>query len=503
MSGDDQYFLDILSSIPNDVRRYSSDVADSIDRHIDVVANAIRDTLSTTTWIPESAKPMIPRRVVSPPPPIHQSFYERAQDWMVRNKGLFIVLTATASATGFILFRRRRRYNRKRRARRAGNGARKEVVVVAGPPHEPILRSLYLDLERRGFIVYVVVNTPEGEHYVRGESRGDIRPLLVDVTDPVACGDAVERFNKFLQSPQHAFAGAHPHYLNLAGFLLIPDSLYPAGPVETLSPDIWSDALNAKIIAPIATTQAFLRTISEFKSRVLILTPSIIPSLTPPFHSIESSVVAALGAFTTTLTHELNTLAIDVSHLKLGAFDLAGISAKHQHQQNNQLQPMNGARADVLTWPETARAAYAKNYFALSESTPDPANARNSRGTHLRELHNTVFDALTLERRPRSVLHVGRGSLIYDVVGRWVPGGIVGWMLGIRRVDPTLLTPSPAFSSPSFSSSSSPTRMPGTTWHGGPAVDQEDSDAHGGVAASPSASLSGTATWEKVETDGR
>lgn len=72
---------------------------------------------------------------------------------------------------------------KKRRAKRAGNGARIEVVVIAASPAEPITRSLSLDLERRGFIVYVVCNTIEEEVLVQNESRPDIKPFAIDTSD--------------------------------------------------------------------------------------------------------------------------------------------------------------------------------------------------------------------------------------------------------------------------------------------------------------------------------
>ena len=78
---------------------------------------------------------------------------------------------------------KRKSSRRKRRAKRAANGARLEVVVLAGSPAEPITRSLSLDLERRGFIVYVVCNTIEEEMIVQNESRTDIKPLMVDIVD--------------------------------------------------------------------------------------------------------------------------------------------------------------------------------------------------------------------------------------------------------------------------------------------------------------------------------
>ena len=54
-------------------------------------------------------------------------------------------------------------------------------VVIIGPPAAPLIRSLALDLERRGFIVYIVVNALEDEQLVHDESRVDIRPLLLDI----------------------------------------------------------------------------------------------------------------------------------------------------------------------------------------------------------------------------------------------------------------------------------------------------------------------------------
>lgn len=56
-------------------------------------------------------------------------------------------------------------------------------VVLAGSPHDPISKSLALDMERRGFIVFVVVNSIEDEQLVVGEGRGDIRPLNIDILD--------------------------------------------------------------------------------------------------------------------------------------------------------------------------------------------------------------------------------------------------------------------------------------------------------------------------------
>ena len=58
---------------------------------------------------------------------------------------------------------------------------------------------------------------------------------------------------------------------------------------------------------------------------------------------------------------------------------------------------------------------------------------QEAKGSSLRELHNGVFDAIT-GRIGRGggggVVFLGKGSWAYDFVGRWVPKGVVGWMMG-------------------------------------------------------------------------
>ena len=49
------------------------------------------------------------------------------------------------------------------------------ALVIAGSPTDPITRSLALDLERRGFIVYMLVGTSEDELIVQNEACMDIR----------------------------------------------------------------------------------------------------------------------------------------------------------------------------------------------------------------------------------------------------------------------------------------------------------------------------------------
>ena len=43
-----------------------------------------------------------------------------------------------------------------------------------------------------------------------------------------------------------------------------------------------------------------------------------------------------------------------------------------------------------------------------------------------------MFDALT-DEKPRRIWRVGCGSMIYEVLGKAMPDGLVSWMLGSTR----------------------------------------------------------------------
>ncbi|CAI6271983.1 unnamed protein product [Periconia digitata] len=424
MASGDQHVLDVLADYTHDIRRFTSQMFDASDRHFHSVSKLIKRSVPEG-WLPEHVRPSPP-----PPPPLPfvGTYLHDLQDWVSRHRALTAAVIAFVGTGSFLVWREKKIQSRKRRARRASNGARKEVVVIAGPPNSPIVKSLSLDLERRGFIVYIVCSDLEEEQQVQGESRADVRALHLDVADEFGTQEAMNRFQSMLLRPHIAFSGASPHNLHFRGIVLVPDLVYPNGPIETVPPQRWSDALNAKVLNTIAITQAFLPTICEFKARVLMLTPSIVSSLQPPFHGVETTVVRALEGFTSSLRGELGTLGIQVCQFKLGTFDCTHMGGK-QH-----VQPLAGA--DTVAWPATSRKLFQANYMNQSRvaRSRDMFNATgNGSGSPLRQLHNAVFDAL-IQKRPQKVWHVGRGSLTYSIVGNWVPAGLVGWMMGVRRV---------------------------------------------------------------------
>ncbi|PSK58701.1 hypothetical protein B9Z65_6716 [Elsinoe australis] len=380
---DAQYLFDLA------VRQYN-DTAEVIERHFESVADQIRD------WIPRRGQ------FVAPPPPPRRlppaSYLSSLQTWALKHRAVSAGLVAFFGTGAVYLFLQSRSYKQRRRAKRTANGARTEVVVLAGSAMSPLTTALALDLERRGYVVYVVTNSPEDIQHVRSQSRVDVLPFNLDLVHPHAAQDSVARVHELLSRHHYQVEGEQGHRLNLAGVILIPDSQFQPGPIADMSPEVWSNALNAKVLNTIVTTQHLWPLITDFQSRVLLLTPSIIPSLNPPNHGVQSTVAGALQGFSASLASELRPRGVRLSHVKLGHLELAG-------------------------------------------GHPKSSDAKKRvKGTPLRKLHDTVFDALQASR-PWGTYHVGKGSLTYDIIGSWLPGGVVGWMMGLSHTQP--LRPEP------------------------------------------------------------
>lgn len=205
-----------------------------------------------------------------------------------------------------------------------------------------------------------------------------------------------------------------------------PNSIYPTTPIAAITASTWSDTLNTHVLAPFTTLQAFLPLITAQKSSLLLLTPTITPSLTPPFHAPESVVAGALQNYISTLRKETKGLGINIVQFKLGTFDYG--SAPGGRQQIAQIRaPGSEAQEEVRSWDAATQSRYGEDYLAQMRGWQD-----NVKGSSLRELQNGVFDAIVREKGKGGTVFVGSGSWMYDFVGRWVPGGVVGWMLGAR-----------------------------------------------------------------------
>ena len=166
-----------------------SKLCDVIEEHFVHVGASINDAMRSAPWLPSSMKPR-PRSPPSSPSPLHSSrysmpltpmgFLEACRIWVAQHRALTAAAVAFVGTGVFVLWWRRRPHV-KRRVHRAKNGARTEVVVLAGSLHAPLTRSLALDLEHKGFIVYIPISDLGEEQLVQELSRVNIRSLNVDI----------------------------------------------------------------------------------------------------------------------------------------------------------------------------------------------------------------------------------------------------------------------------------------------------------------------------------
>ena len=456
-----------LASVPQDMAYYGNRIADYVEKHTNHLAAEIRDMLESASWIPDSLRPPPGQSLHyfshAPPPP--QGIYDRVATSISRNRTAIAIIIAFAGTTVFLVHRRRKAHARKRRARKFANGAKKEIVVLACSSfHDPLTRSLALDLERRGYIVYVTVASKEEDSLVHAEAKEDLRPLWMDLTSSVPDPYAEIRPNlnslKGLltrasrsSSPGSVSSSIPPssQTLILAGLVVLPGSTdYPSGPLVTLKPSEVIDTINTRMISPTLTIQQFLPLLSLQKdtarsqSSIILAYPSIPVSLSPPFQVPSLLTTSSLSALARSLRREsqMASLNITVTELRLGNFDLGSTyaysanksaNARDLESQRNQHDPQSSA---LTYWHSSHRVDEARARFGQSPQ---------GKGSAVREFHNAVFDALAppqhflafgkysfgSRQRPTTVF-VGAGARFYDVVANILPENVVGWMMGYR-----------------------------------------------------------------------
>jgi hypothetical protein len=466
-----------LASVPNDVMHYGSRIADYVDKHANAIANDIRHAIDKSSWIPDSLKPPHPAGgaaqffVRAPPPP--KGLWQKIAAFVSRNRTAIAVVVAFTGTTVYLVHRRKRAHTRKRRARKQPNGAKKEIVVLACSTfHDALTRSLALDLERRGYVVYVTVSSTDEDSLVQQEAKPDLRPLWIDLTSTVP-NPAVdihpnlepirELLSKSSRSSSPSIStrgkpsGNTLSNMSLAGLIVFPGcSGYSEGPLALLPPSDIIDTINTRLVSPLLTVQQFLplmanhSTDTKSPSSIVIAYPSIPNSLSPPRQISQCIVTTSLSAMASSLRREISGAQanIPITELKLGNFDMGSLSplpcARTVPTQSTLYQ---GSSSALITtdksqhWHSSQRAAHTRRTLG--------SHAPFIRGSSAREFHNAVFDALSppqifrpfgihaLEfssRRQYNIVFVGTGARVYDVVGKYFPSGIVGLLMGWNRL---------------------------------------------------------------------
>lgn len=238
--------------------------------------------------------------------------------------------------------------------------------------------------------------------------------------------------------------------MTLAGIILFPGcSGYPVGPLALLHPTSVVDSINTRLLQPMLTLQQFLPLLARHSldpkqpTSIAIAYPSIPTSLTPPAEIPSTITSTSLSALAAGLRREIaiSSANITVHELKLGNFDLG---STYSRTLNRDIYTDHEQSQALTHWHSSQRAAATRSRLGQSTLT---------RGAPMREFHNAVFDALAppatfrafnrfdwqFPKRNETVF-VGSGARVYDLCGRFLPTGLVSFMMGYRgRRDVSLL----------------------------------------------------------------
>ena len=119
----------------------------------------------------------------SPPPPPDPSILRRMRLWCYSHRiGLGIVVCGSGFAVAALMIKHNAMHAaRKRRSKRfEQTGEKAEIVVVSGYEQDSVIRSIVLDLERRGYVVVVVVSHQQAMLSIEREGKADLWPALFD-----------------------------------------------------------------------------------------------------------------------------------------------------------------------------------------------------------------------------------------------------------------------------------------------------------------------------------
>lgn len=180
------------------------------------------------------------------------------------------------------------------------------AVVVTGASRG-LGRSIALELSARGFRVFAGVRRAADADRLKEANLEQLRPLMLDVTDPGTIESAAEEV-------ADATGGRGIFGLvNNAGIGVF-------GPVEQTSMTAVDEMLRVNVVGALAVTQRFLPQLREGKGRIVNIS-SVNGKLSVPFTGVYSASKSALEAISDALRVELKPWGIPVSLVQPGAMD--------------------------------------------------------------------------------------------------------------------------------------------------------------------------------------
>ncbi|EPX73426.1 DUF1776 family protein [Schizosaccharomyces octosporus yFS286] len=244
-------------------------------------------------------------------PPV-QTLGDRLGRLINRNRAAIGLGSAAIFLAGLSYYKRYD-YVKKRRAPRAPNHQKTQVVVLSA--WNSLASIVAHDLDRRGFIVVVLVRDASEAATVSLQQRPYIQSLIVTQNE------AVERFLSSFSNQK----GPTEYALRLRGLVLVPtgDSLYT--PIENISKDAWFHAFQ-QLSESFANVSRLIPVLKDQKSRIIGLSHGILSAYEPPNYAIPSILSSSIETFLHTLKREsgLRVVCIKLGNLSFLNYDHSG-----------------------------------------------------------------------------------------------------------------------------------------------------------------------------------
>ena len=178
----------------------------------------------------------------------------------------------------------------------------KNTVIITGAS-TGIGKATALYLAQAGCRVYAGVRKDSDKNQLLKESSGDLRPLLLDVTDNSSIDQAFELVRKSYE--KSAICLVNNAGLSLNG----PLELLPMQDIETL--------INVNVLGLLAVTRKFLPLIRETRGRVVNISSGH-GLMAIPDKSVYAASKFAVRAITDSLRLELKPFHVEVSEIVVG-----------------------------------------------------------------------------------------------------------------------------------------------------------------------------------------
>ncbi|RCK62343.1 hypothetical protein Cantr_09171 [Candida viswanathii] len=366
-------------------------------------------------------------RVATPPGPPPNRFgagHSHVWDNLIRsishNKLKYAsVLTVGLGVAAYYLTRTNK--VTKRRVPKLANGARRDVVLIIGSPTEPLTRSIAVDFEKRGFIVYLTLLDANDVKYIESNPiSSDLN--YININDSKNMDDHIFEFNQILKTPIVPFQNAHLHYLQLKAVVFTPGLHFPVGPVENMAISSWVKLSDRLLTYVKMFSSGLIQTVRSQDSKIILLSPNIVSSLSMPYYGPETVFQQNLKSLFTVLTRELASQDISVTQVRLGNLHLLN------QRLSSTARIESLVNSEVRAWTSEMKDLYG-NDFTNVQFKANPLKSSGGKGTNLVVLYHVLFDLIYSKSANPAVVYCGTGARIYDWISKLLPESWVQWLL--------------------------------------------------------------------------